>query len=250
MESLQQPGRLGRREKLALFYLAAGLLACLCIVLGLAEFHEEIIEPASLQIDLAIQARVHAYASPVLTQVMKALTTVGAPVVVIPLCSAIAVAIWWRKRRQAAALLLSSMLGSALLVIALKIFYKRKRPDVSWSLVTEHSYSFPSGHSMMAVVLYGTLLYLFVRELRAVWARVLAIAIALLLALGIGVSRIYLGAHFPSDVAAGYLCGAGWLVVIVAADLLARGELEAWLRRIPLAGESLARAASWLYPHP
>ena len=213
-------------------YLAAGLAASLVVLLLLAEFHEEIADAWLIHWDTAIQSYVHAHASRALTPWMKALTEIGAPRTDLPLCGVVAGLLWWKQQRRSAALLLSSMLGAGVLVTALKLHFKRIRPDLAWRWGHEHSYSFPSGHSLMAIVLYGTLLYLFVRWLDDWWKRAVASLLALTLALGIGLSRIYLGAHYPSDVAAGYLAGSVWLVSLVGADLIVRRELQTWIANV------------------
>jgi membrane-associated phospholipid phosphatase len=93
----------------------------------------------------------------------------------------------------------------------------------------------------MAVVLYGTLLYLFLRWLDEWAERWLATVTAFLLAAGIGYSRIYLGAHFPSDVLAGYMCGSVWLGTIVCADLLVRRESDGELAYYAILPQQYAR---------
>ena len=82
----------------------------------------------------------------------------------------------------------------------------------------EPSFSFPSGHSVFAVVVYGMLIYIGMRHLRRMRERVAVVVAAGALIFGIGYSRIYLGVHYPSDVAAGYFVGAMWLGTVVAAD--------------------------------
>jgi undecaprenyl-diphosphatase len=177
-----------------------------------------------------VQAWAHARSSPALTRVMETLTVAGKPSCALPLCALAAWWLWARLRRREATLLLCSMLGAGVLDTALKLHFKRTRPEVAWRWGHEHSYSFPSGHSMAAVVMYGTLLYIVLGMLRSAWARAAACVAALALALGIGYSRIYLGAHWPTDVLAGYVAGLVWVAGVVAADLWAcRGW--PWRRR-------------------
>ncbi|PJE76052.1 phosphatase PAP2 family protein [Candidatus Uhrbacteria bacterium CG10_big_fil_rev_8_21_14_0_10_48_11] len=128
---------------------------------------------------------------------------------------AIAVATLYLRRHAADALLLAVGTGSAgLLQFVLKHIFARPRPLFS-PLTIENTYSFPSGHSLSALVFYG-LLALFVywyttNHQRRVWAAV----IASLIILAIGFSRVYLGVHWLSDVIGGYLIG-GWLLVLLA----------------------------------
>ena len=208
-----------------LAYLAAGLVGTLLASLALAELHREIFGRFVTHWDMAIQAWVHARASSRMNPWMELLSWVGGPLCAPPICLGCALGFWRKHQRRAALLLVNSMLGSAILDTVLKLHFHRLRPEVPWSLVTEHSYSFPSGHSVAAAALYGTLLYLLLRLLHAWWVRGLACGIALAMALGIGYSRVYLGAHWPSDVLAGYCCGLIWVGSLMGADLIVRREL-------------------------
>jgi membrane-associated phospholipid phosphatase len=206
------------RWKLFAIFLFVGLIATVLIMLALAELHEEIIEPSSIQIDHAIQAMVHAHTSPGLTKLMFALTWIGSPITLIPVIPLVAGLLWWKRWRDEAVVLLIAMVGAGAMSAALKLHFRRVRPDLPWALVHEHSFSFPSGHSVFAVVLYGILAYLGMRHLHGAGQRVAMLATAVLLILGIGLSRIYLGVHFPSDVAAGYFVGLVWLAVVAGCD--------------------------------
>ena len=86
----------------------------------------------------------------------------------------------------------------------LKHIICRARPD-HLRLITEHGYSFPSGHSMISVCLYGLLIYLINKKIRNKILKVLLTILLVILILSIGISRIYVGVHYPSDVFAGYL---------------------------------------------
>ena len=191
----------------------------------LAEFHEEIAEPFLTGLDLAIMGFIHAHASPPLTQLALALSWIGSPLVLVPTVCFTAVLLWIALLRRDAALLILGVGGSGALDLALKLHFRRVRPDVPWALATEHSFSFPSGHSVGAVVLYGTLTYLAWSHLRGLWQRTAVVSAAFLLVAGIGTSRVYLGVHFPTDIAAGYTVGLLWLCPLLAgAEYVARTE--------------------------
>lgn len=113
--------------------------------------------------------------------------------------------------------------GSALLNILLKNLFRRDRPDIN-RLAEEYSFSFPSGHSMGAFALYGILAYLLWRVIRPLPLRIVALALCILLTLTIGLSRIYLGVHYPSDVIGGYVASGAWLALTI-------GIFEFWRHR-------------------
>ncbi|HEU4409469.1 MAG TPA: phosphatase PAP2 family protein [Polyangiaceae bacterium] len=128
------------------------------------------------------------------------------------LVAAVAALLLARGRyRWAAYLVLTSSLGG-LLNGALKHHYRRARPDVSEAVYLAHGYSFPSGHAMGSVVVFGALAYLALRHFRNPELRALAVALALCLAGAVSASRVYLGVHWLSDIGAGAVAGALWVV--------------------------------------
>ena len=198
--------------------LIVGLIATAMLMLALAEFHEEIMEPDSVQIESHLQDEVHEGTNSALTEIMFALSWIGSPIVMVPTVAILATTLWRKCLHHAAALLLISSTGAGVLVVMLKLHFRRLRPTVPWALAHEPSFSFPSGHSVFAVVLYGTLIYLEIRHLPDTRGRIAIIVSAIALIFGIGYSRIYLGVHYPSDVLAGYLVGTVWLMTIIGSD--------------------------------
>lgn len=124
----------------------------------------------------------------------------------------IGVAVIWsgvelaRKRRDRAVAMLASLVSLPLFLI-IKETVRRSRPVLSLvSKVGFHGYSFPSGHATGSAAVYGVLSFMVARELPSPWNRV-ASSIAIIVVILIGVSRVYLGAHFPTDVIGGWLLG-------------------------------------------
>ena len=171
-----------------------------------------------MALDLRIQSVVHGYASPNLTRVMLALTWIGSPSLLLPGTAVIAAFLWWRRLHRDTVTFLIAMTGTGILIVVLKLYFRRLRPDIPWALVDENSFSFPSGHSIVAVVLYGSLLVLGLLHLCTSWERLAVSVVMVVTVLGIGLSRIYLGIHYPSDVAAGYLVGCIWLATVTLAE--------------------------------
>jgi undecaprenyl-diphosphatase len=149
---------------------------------------------------------------------MSSLSFIGSWKIMLP---AVAITLGWflsKGNQREAVVLVLSVAGGAAINIALKFWFQRERPALPWALAHESSYSFPSGHSETAVVFYGTIALLAYPRFKGGPTTVLIMAAAVFMILGIGLSRIYLGVHFPTDVAAGYLVGAIWLGVVKIAE--------------------------------
>lgn len=119
--------------------------------------------------------------------------------------------LWWKKKQPELIWVAANFVVIAGIINPLiKLFVRRLRPTLP-HLVVEHSYSFPSGHSAVSMILYGTLLVLLPTLIKK---KEIATLLQLLLAfiiVSVGASRIYLGVHFPSDVLGGYLLSLSWL---------------------------------------
>jgi membrane-associated phospholipid phosphatase len=209
-----------RRDKLKLsvLLLLLGLLMSIVVVLLMAKIHEEIAQPFLERVDRTLMQAIHAHATPALTRLALTLSFIGSPLALVPGIALAALILWLTRLRRDAVLLVVAISGAALIDTALKLHFRRIRPTVPWALVTEHSFSFPSGHSVGAVVLYGTVTYLIWSHLHDFAQRAAVIASALLMIAGIGTSRVYIGVHYPTDVAAGYLVGLLWLLTLIGAN--------------------------------
>lgn len=95
-----------------------------------------------------------------------------------------------------------------------KIIFHRQRPDIL-ILSQASGYSFPSGHSMVSISFYGLVIYLCYTNIKSNWIKYIAVILLCLLIIFIGVSRIYLGVHYASDVIAGFSSGFAWLIVYI-----------------------------------
>ena len=129
-------------------------------------------------------------------------------------------------RRYGAALYAGlSVSSGALLTHTLKQYYARPRPDLFEHLDTVHTASFPSGHAMVTMVAYLTLAAIVIGYLESRRARIYVLGVALFVAVIVGISRVYLGVHWPSDVAAGWALGCAWasFTWLVARLLRTRG---------------------------
>jgi undecaprenyl-diphosphatase len=129
-----------------------------------------------------------------------------------------------RKWRLAAVLLASSV-GATVLNQVLKHWFNRDRPEAAYHLVEAGNQSFPSGHSMLSAAIYLTLGLMLSAIAKPFWMKAYFLGAAALAVAVVGLSRVYLGVHFPTDVAAGWTIGAAWsLLCALAAHRVAPRE--------------------------
>lgn len=144
--------------------------------------------------------------------------TIGMPIIAIVVMAVLA---FRRRSWTPVILIVTAGLGSLLMTIAGKRLVGRTRPDLIDAVPPyEHSPSFPSGHSLNAVVIAGIVAYLIILRLHSNRGRILTAAAAALFAVAIGLSRVFLGHHWLTDVLAAWALGAAWLAVVITAHRL------------------------------
>jgi len=159
---------------------------------------------ATMGLDLAIRRRVHESASPAMTAIARVLATVGSPVV-LPLFFAIAIVSFHRLHWTREAIALTGVMAAAIVCnLGLKRLIHCARPEPFFG-TDPSSYSFPSGHALYSLCFYGVIAVALAAHAPPGLARIAIGAAAALLVAGIGLSRVYLGVHYPSDVVAGYV---------------------------------------------
>ncbi|GIO61271.1 phosphatase PAP2 family protein [Paenibacillus cineris] len=197
----------GRLNKLLVMSLVLGVLFVIMMVLVGAD--------RIAWFDQSIINAVQGMENEGLTQIMKGFTFLGSSLVA-TLLSVIAFLFLWLvlRHRKELLMFLLSVGGSEIWNIIIKNWMQRQRPNTH-RLIEISGFSFPSGHSMAAFALYGTLTYLLWRHIPSLAGRIAMIVIGVALTLLIGISRIYLGVHYPSDVFGGYLASATWLMLSI-----------------------------------
>ena len=198
----------------------AAILASLAVaVLALFLFAwlgNEVLQGDTQHFDTVVRMWVHRFASPAMTSAMKAISLLGYDILIAELLIAFAFFAWLRWRR-AAVWLAVAMAGSLALDMTLKYAYHRARPTAFFG-VAPHSYSFPSGHALCSFCFYGILAGLLSARTKSLAWRLIIWTAAALLVIAVGLSRIYLGVHYPSDVLAGYLAAAVWVGAVIVLD--------------------------------
>ncbi|GIP23929.1 phosphatase PAP2 family protein [Paenibacillus sp. J22TS3] len=153
--------------------------------------------------------------SPGLTVVMKSFSWIGSgiPVAVITL-AAIVILYFVLKHRSELVFLAALAISSSLINSIIKAIFRRDRPTLH-RIAEANGFSFPSGHAMATIALYGGLAFLLWKHAPKLIGRILIILISLVFIIGIGISRIYLGVHYPSDVLGGYLLTGALLAIFI-----------------------------------
>lgn len=166
--------------------------------------------------DLMARTQVHRYASPGMTKAMVAISFLGGDGLVVAAIVALLLFLRFRRRR-AAVWLLVTLAGALVLDLSLKYAFHRVRPTPFFGPLPR-TYSFPSGHSLFSFCFYGVLAGLLAGRVKSPRVRILIWTCATVLVLAIGLSRIYLGVHYASDVIAGYLTATLWVATMVFLD--------------------------------
>jgi undecaprenyl-diphosphatase len=203
--------RLSSKESSGLF-LTLVLLLLLIAAWVFGAIAEDVVtlDPLTI-IDARFSAWLHSHTLPWLTPAMLLITRVHSLLGVTVMTLAVCVYLWTKRLRVWVLMLMLAVFGGMLLNLLLKHVFVRQRPHFVDPLLTLTTYSFPSGHTLMATVFYGTLCALVMSRARHWRWRLLAFAVAGLMILLVGFSRIYLGAHYLSDVLAAIAEGLAWL---------------------------------------
>ena len=194
-----------------LLYVGAAMVVCLGMLLAFSDLAwETVFRHETEAVDGLFIWMVRYFANPGLDKSMIAVSSLGAgylyALIVFPSLLGFMYKRYWRE----AGVLMLSFGGGLALNVLLKVLFERSRPALP-RVVEAAGYSFPSGHAMVSLCFYGMLAFLLMRRVASFAGRVLIVTAAVVLIGAIGLSRIYLGVHYPTDVAAGYAAGATWL---------------------------------------
>ena len=189
--------------------LVAGFVAAAVLLYAFAWLAGEVLEQDTHAADLATLQFLQQFSSPQLTLLADFFSAMGSAIVV-AIGAGLLVMFFWQRRWGAAVSLILVVAGAQVLNDILKQAFQRERPTPVTGLIGAQQFSFPSGHAMVAAAFYLFLAYLAWRLIRGRWQRALMVGSLVLLVLLIGISRLYLEAHYLSDVIAGFLAGALW----------------------------------------
>lgn len=161
--------------------------------------------------DMSVYKFITYYKNDTLTSIFKSITFFGSTFFIVFLCVLFLIIFWKNKKGY---LISGCLLVSTFLNNIIKVIVRRVRP-LELMLVKENTFSFPSGHTMASVSMYGLLIYFIYKSNLNKKMKILLISLLVFLILSIAISRIYLGAHYATDVIAGILLSLAWLICFV-----------------------------------
>ncbi len=194
-----------RRRGWRLALLFAGLLLPLWLFVELAE---EVHELEAFVFDDPLLLGLHAASGPALDRFFVGVSAAGYEYGVVPIDILLVLVLLAARRWRESLFAACAFIGSALLNLSTKQFFQRDRPTLWESVAPEHTFSFPSGHAMGSMTL-AMVVFLLAWHTRWRWPATIA---ALVFVLLVGLSRLYLGVHYPSDILGGWAAGMAWVV--------------------------------------
>ena len=207
-------------------FLLSGTVIAVLFTWAFSEIAEKVRAGSTQGFDDAVMHWMAAHQTKTLQSVMLEITALGTGAVVGMIVFIAGMFLWLNRHRHSAILLIAATLGGMLLDNLLKIGFNRPRPQIfKWGTYAVSS-SFPSGHAMSSVIVYGTVAYLAARLQQNAASRIATMVFAATMIVLICASRLYLGVHYPSDVLAGVTIGLAWagfcMAVLEAAQLYAK----------------------------
>ncbi|MEO5780104.1 MULTISPECIES: phosphatase PAP2 family protein [Arthrobacter] len=200
--------------------LAVGAIIAIALTAVFAQVYEAVVQADGVAgLDHPVLDTAKTLRSPAADLIVTAFTDVGGTIGMPLLASATTVSLSLKRRSWTPAILIvTAAAGSLLMTIAGKQLIGRTRPPLTDAVPPfESSASFPSGHSLNSVVIAGVVAYLIILRLKSLRSRVLTAAAAAVFAAAIGLSRVYLGHHWLTDVLAAWALGAAWLTLVITA---------------------------------
>ena len=193
-------------------HLVLGLLVSIAGLWLFASLAEGVVEHEPVtRLDVAVDDALHAHTTAIGVRLARVLSDIGSPTAMTVLMVVVAIVLWTRRERALFATWIAAFGGGAILDQLLKVLFHRPRPTFAAPIIIAHGFSFPSGHAMGSLVGFGVLAYLALRLAHSHGQRLTIITIAIAFIVAIGLSRLYLGVHYLSDVVAGYAAGIVWL---------------------------------------
>jgi undecaprenyl-diphosphatase len=223
--------RLGRAE----IWMLATIFAIAGLVLAFGHIADEMLEGDATKFDQTILLFFRTpndlsdpIGPPWMEEMARDITALGSYAVLSIVFCAVVIYLFMAHRRAAAFWVLAAVGGGVLLSNVLKLVYERPRPDLVPHAARVFTTSFPSGHATLSAIIYLTLGALLAGLHGSLRFKVYFLSLAILLTIAVGISRVYLGVHYPTDVLAGWCIGAAWAAFCwsIFTWLQGRGQIE------------------------
>jgi undecaprenyl-diphosphatase len=202
--------------RLLFIKIVVGLIVNFIVLFSFFFLTHDVLEKETLFYDKTISNFVYSFRVPILTTVMSTITNITDMPAGLVL-SLLVVLLLFKKHKKESLIFSLSLIIGCVLNYLLKIFFKLPRPNIA-PLEVLSDFTYPSGHAMNNLVLYGLLAFYAFHFTKNKSLSIVIGFIALVWIFLIGLSRIYLGAHYPSDVLAGYFVGFWWFITILIID--------------------------------
>jgi undecaprenyl-diphosphatase len=217
--------RLSTDSYVGLHLTVSFLVAAAAIWAGSAVLDAVLDNQTLVRFDIAIARWVHGRVTPTGTSVSQLISEIGSPTTMGVIAVVGGAIVLWRKRFTLLIAWIAAFAGGGLLEKLLKHLVHRHRPMFTPTGPAEQSLSFPSGHTMMCTIGVSMVLYslLIPKRFGDPWRGIIG-GVGVALVVAVGISRVYLGAHYPSDVLGGLLAGAGWVAICVGVRGIAKHQ--------------------------
>lgn len=202
--------------------LLLGLATAVATIIFFGWLSTEVLSGETRHFDDVTRDAVHRLASPAMTTAMRGISFLGSMLFLT--CATAVVIIWFASRKwgREAKLLAITMAGASLLNVSLKLAFKRTRPLPFFDIFPPESYSFPSGHALTSACFFGAFAAILTARIQSRRLRLIIWVLSTTMFLLIGLSRIYLGVHYTTDVIAGFAAAFIWIFVVRFVELQLR----------------------------
>ena len=217
------------------FATLATVLLLSAALLAFAQLTDEVVEGGTPTFDSAVLMAMRTPGNPSdpigppwFEEAVRDVTSLGGTTIIVLITAIVAGFLAMSGTRHAAVLMVVSVSSGAMLMSLLKQIFARTRPDLVEHSARVFTESFPSGHATLSAITYLTLGALLARVQTRRALKAFSLGVAITLTALVGVSRVYLGVHWPTDVLAGWCLGGAWAITcwLVAAWLQRRGDVE------------------------
>ena len=202
-------------------YIVVGLGGALLLLYLFSELTEDLLRNEFSNLDNNFELWVHSFANPVLDFIFNVFTTIGGGwgMSILPGLAFLILA--WKRHYFSAIMVILAVGGGLLINFVLKNLFQRPRPEL-WesTFARPNSFSFPSGHATLSLCLFGILIWVFYHLLKSPRLKVELAILLVFTIIMVGLSRVYFGVHYPTDVVGGYLSGGFWLTLLVSGDAI------------------------------